>query len=243
MIAEQAISPSIKLIDLSEISIDINSIQSNLSRERVNYIHLKHESISYNKIWDLQNLINGLVYNGNVYDTILFLEHSHVITFGKNSDKNFLIGDIPKDTELIHTDRGGEITYHGPGQLVIYPILNLSRYEKSITWYMDFIHSVVINWLDTLKIHSRRKKEYPGIWVDDNKICAVGVRIKRWVTMHGLALNISTDLTRYRPIIPCGILECGITSVERERSIDMTIDDVVAGVFKSFSEEIDKFEA
>ena len=122
---------------------------------------------------------------------------------------------------IIQTDRGGDITFHGPGQLVGYPILDLNQYKRSITWYMRELEQLIIDVLKEYDINAGRKKGLTGVWVKGKKIAALGVRISKWVTMHGFSLNINPDLKYYQGIIPCGITEYGVTSMA-----DLLNDDV-----------------
>ena len=117
--------------------------------------------------------------------------------------------------KILRTNRGGKTTYHGPGQIVGYPIIDLNRYVKSVSWYMRTLEEVLIETLATYSIEAKTKEGLTGVWVGDEKIGAQGVRISRWVTMHGFALNVNTDLTYFDGIIPCGIFEHGVTSMEK----------------------------
>ena len=117
------------------------------------------------------------------------------------------------NADVIQIDRGGQVTYHGPGQLVCYPILDLHDYKMSVSWYMRFLEDIVINSMKLNGIKGQRKEGLTGVWVEDEKICAMGVRLARWVSMHGFALNINPDMNYYNGMIPCGIQEYGITSM------------------------------
>ena len=176
----------------------------------LNFIYLGKQE--YNKMWEIQKQIHELVKNDNMPSIVLFLEHDHVYTFGKNANTDFLL-DSHLDADIVQTDRGGQVTYHGPGQLVGYPIISLNGYKKSITWFMHSLEQVIINTLKHFDIDSTRKDSLPGVWVEDEKICAMGVRIAQWVTMHGFALNIKPDMRYFDGMIPCGILDHGVTSI------------------------------
>ena len=169
---------------------------------------------SYQDAWDLQKNIQARRIAGNDRDTLLLVEHEPVYTFGKNANQNHLLQHYPENVQIFNIERGGDITYHGPGQLVGYPILDLHNYKKSISWYMRSLEQVIIDTLDIWGLKALRKEGLTGVWVGDEKIAALGVRISRWVTMHGFALNVNTDLQYYDGIIPCGILEYGVTSME-----------------------------
>ena len=122
---------------------------------------------------------------------------------------------------MVQIDRGGEVTYHGPGQLVCYPIIDLHDYKLSISWYMRTLEIIVMEYLQQLGINPSRKEGMTGVWVEDEKICAMGVRLAKWVTMHGFALNINPDMTYFDKMIPCGIFEYGVTSL---RELKITVD-------------------
>ena len=135
---------------------------------------------------------------------------------------------------MFHIERGGDITFHGPGQIVGYPIMDLHNYKMSISWYMRALEEVIIRSVDKFGISADRKDGLTGVWVEDEKIAALGVRISRWVTMHGFALNVNTDLTYYDSIIPCGIFDYGITSMEHilgEKQNMSKIKSILSAVF------------
>ena len=181
---------------------------------------------SYQDAWDLQKNIQARRIAGNDRDTLLLVEHEPVYTFGKNANQNHLLQHYPENVQIFNIERGGDITYHGPGQLVGCPILDLHNYKKSISWYMRSLEQVIIDTLDIWGLKALRKEGLTGVWVGDEKIAALGVRISRWVTMHGFALNVNTDLQYYDGIIPCGILEYGVTSMENLLKNKINMDDV-----------------
>ena len=155
---------------------------------------------------------------------LLFVSHPHVITLGKNANQKHLLVSKPwlesKKISYIRTNRGGDITYHGPGQLVVYPIFDLENFKPDIHLYLRNLEEVIIRVLRTYEIEGFRKKGETGVWVtlpitqQPAKICAMGVRTSRWVSMHGLALNANTDLSFFDLIIPCGIRDKRVTSLE-----------------------------
>jgi len=169
---------------------------------------------SYKRTWELQKELQLQRIENNIDDTLLLVEHEPVYTFGKNADENHLLQNYPENVKLFYTERGGDITFHGPGQIVGYPIIDLHNYKMSISWYMRSLEEVIIRSLDKFGISADRKDSLTGVWVEDEKIAALGVRISRWVTMHGFALNVNTDLAYYDSIIPCGIFDYGITSMK-----------------------------
>ena len=167
----------------------------------------------YNDAWELQKRLQSQRISGQIDDQLLLVEHFPVYTLGKNTPKEHLLTKESDNISIIQTDRGGDITFHGPGQLVGYPILDLNQYKRSITWYMRELEQLIIDVLKEYDINAGRKKGLTGVWVKGKKIAALGVRISKWVTMHGFSLNINPDLKYYQGIIPCGITEYGVTSM------------------------------
>ena len=189
---------------------------------------------SYKRTWELQKELQLQRIENKIDDTLLLVEHEPVYTFGKNSDENHLLQNYPENVKLFHIERGGDITFHGPGQIVGYPIIDLHNYKMSISWYMRALEEVIIRSLDKFGISANRKDGLTGVWVEDEKIAALGVRISRWVTMHGFALNVNTDLTYYDSIIPCGIFDYGITSLKHilgEKQNISKIKSILSAVF------------
>ena len=167
----------------------------------------------YNDAWKLQKRLQSQRISGQIDDQLLLVEHFPVYTLGKNTPKEHLLTKESDNISIIQTDRGGDITFHGPGQLVGYPILDLNQYKRSISWYMRELEQLIIDVLKEYDINAGRKKGLTGVWVKGKKIAALGVRISKWVTMHGFSLNINPDLKYYQGIIPCGITEYGVTSM------------------------------
>ena len=167
----------------------------------------------YNDAWELQKKLQSQRISGQIDDQLLLVEHFPVYTLGKNTPREHLLTKESDNISIIQTDRGGDITFHGPGQLVGYPILDLNQYKRSITWYMRELEQLIIDVLKEYDINAERKKGLTGVWVKGKKIAALGVRISKWVTMHGFSLNINPDLKYYQGIIPCGIKDYGVTSM------------------------------
>ena len=166
---------------------------------------------------------------------LIFLEHNPVYTIGKSGNiNNLLIDDTiltKKNIEFFRTNRGGDITFHGPGQLVVYPILDLDNFFTDIHKYLRLLEDVVIFSLNEFNIKAERSVGETGVWIKGNesfpnKICAMGIRASRWVTMHGFALNINTNLSYFNNIIPCGITKKGITSMKKELNKKISIQEV-----------------
>jgi lipoate-protein ligase B len=189
----------------------------------------------YNDTWKLQKKLQSKRILGEIVDHLLLVEHPPVFTLGKNASKQHIINNS-EDVSIIQTDRGGNITFHGPGQLVCYPILDLNHYKRSITWYMRELEQLIIDVLGEYDIKASRKKGLTGTWVKDKKIAALGVRISRWVTMHGFSLNINPDLNFYKNIIPCGIKEYGVTSMAKIMGNEVpSMDEVKTKMTKHFT--------
>ena len=169
----------------------------------------------YQEVWAYQKEIQAKRIAGEIEDTLLMVEHEPVYTLGKNANENHLLQSRDQSVDVFNIERGGDITFHGPGQLVGYPILDLSNYKKSISWYMRILEQIIIDTVSEFDIEAKRIEGLTGVWVGDEKIAALGVRIRRWVTMHGFSINVNTDLTFYDGIIPCGIFDHGITSMEQ----------------------------
>jgi len=169
----------------------------------------------YQEVWDYQKEIQAKRIAGEIEDTLLMVEHEPVYTLGKNANENHLLQSRDQSVDVFNIERGGDITFHGPGQLVGYPILDLSNYKKSVSWYMRTLEQIIIDTVSEFGIEAKRIEGLTGVWVGDEKIAALGVRIRRWVTMHGFSINVNTDLTFYDGIIPCGIFDHGITSMEQ----------------------------
>ena len=176
---------------------------------------------------------------------LLFCQHKHVYTLGKSGDeKHLLLNDVglkEKRIAYMKTNRGGDITYHGPGQLVVYPILDLDNFFTDIHKYLRLLETVIIDTLATYHIKAGRIKELTGVWVNTQcpqyarKICAIGIKMGRWVTMHGFALNVNTDLHFFKNIIPCGIADKGVTSIEKELGKQVPMKAIKAAIIRHFT--------
>ena len=192
--------------------------------------------MDYQSAWRYQKNLHQDVLLGQAPDTLIFVEHEPVYTLGKNADENHLLQSAPNDARVFNIERGGDITFHGPGQIVGYPILDLHRYKKSISWYMRILEQILIDTLAIFCIEAELKKGLTGVWVGDEKIGAQGVRISRWVTMHGFALNVNTDLNYFNGIIPCGIFEYGVTSMEKIMGKKQDLSEVKKCITRIFND-------
>ena len=175
---------------------------------------------------------------------LIFVEHPPVYTLGKSGkSEHMLLNDEQqreKGVEYFHCNRGGDITFHGPGQLVGYPILDLETFKTDLGWYLRSLEEVIILTLAYYGLHGGRSKGETGVWLDshvkgaERKICAMGIRCSRWITMHGFALNVNTDLRFFEDIIPCGIKNKGVTSLQKELGKEVNMADVKSLVRKNF---------
>ena len=181
----------------------------------------------YGEAWDLQYRLHTLRREGKLEDTLLLLEHPHTYTLGKTADRANLIGSDQyleaNGIKVFEIDRGGDITYHGPGQLVGYPIIDLQKWKPDSHLYLRTLEEMMIDVLADYGIIAGRKEGFTGVWISEEKIAAIGIKISRWITMHGFAFNINTDLNLFSGIIPCGIKDKEVTSLSKilGREIDM----------------------
>jgi len=175
--------------------------------------------IDYERAWDIQHQLWSRRVEEELPDVLLFLEHPHVITLGRRGNRSHLIAS-PEVLEamkipLFHVERGGDVTYHGPGQIVVYPILNLKEYGYRLIRYVSQLEEVALSVLKDFGIVGRRDPLNRGVWVEGEKIASVGVAIKRWVSFHGLSLNYETDLKYFELINPCGLEGKKMTSMAK----------------------------
>ena len=212
--------------------------------------------VDYKECWDYQeelfkNIVDIKIKNRReslnklTSNYFLFVEHPHVYTLGKSGNMNNLLVSenelIKKDAKFYKINRGGDITYHGPGQIVGYPILDLDNFFTDIHKYLRFLEETVIRSLTDIGIVSERSQNETGVWIDSDlvfsrKICAMGVKASRWVTMHGLALNVNNDLSFFENIIPCGITNKSVTSISKEIGKNISLNDVKEIIIKHFIE-------
>ena len=196
--------------------------------------------IDYGEAYDIQKKLWSQKMNGRAEDALLLLSHPPTFTIGKSGKlDNLLLNKeelAGKGISLFFIDRGGDITYHGPGQLVVYPIIDLKDRGKDIHRYIHYLEEVVIRTLASLSIEAQRDEKHVGVWVGNEKIAAIGVRIKNWITMHGLALNVNPDLEYFSFINPCGILDKGVTSITGLLSREVPMEVVVKELVKQFSD-------
>ena len=211
--------------------------------------------IDYKKCWDYQTKlfdatvqlkIQNRKFPDNSISTknhLIFCEHPHVYTLGKSGDlKNLLIDGQKrkeKNISFYKINRGGDITYHGPGQLVVYPILDLDYFFSDIHKYLRLLEETVILTLQDYGVFGQRLEGFTGVWVDDKKetprkICAIGVKCSRWVTMHGIGFNINSNLDYFKHIVPCGIEDKSVTSLQKETNQEIDMEELKIRFKKNF---------
>ena len=196
----------------------------------------------YREAWELQREIFRGVVAGEREDTLILVEHPPVYTFGRGADRtNFLLTDEKLraiGAEKFEIERGGDVTYHGPGQLVGYPILNLAHFKEDLGWYLRALEETIIEVLRTYNIEGFLIAGRTGVWVGESgkeeKICAIGVHASRWCTMHGFAFNVNTDLSYFEHIVPCGIADRGVTSLKKILGREVTMEEVRSRYVEAF---------
>ena len=193
-------------------------------------------TIDYKEAWDLQKSILDLRYRKRIDDVLLLLEHPHTYTLGKTAHRENLVGNSEylemNKISVYDIDRGGDITYHGPGQIVGYPIIDLNNWKKDTHKYLRALEEILIRTCCDNGIDANRNTELTGVWIEERKIAAIGIKISRWVTMHGFAFNVNTDLNLFNGIIPCGIKEKDVTSLNRELNRDVEVQSVKSAILK-----------
>ena len=218
-------------------AVDTFNYLKSASKQQLNFVWLGRQD--FESVWVLQKLIHEAISKQDCAEIVLFVEHDHVYTFGKNANQDHLLPSYPSDAKVIQIDRGGDITYHGPGQLVMYPIIDLHNYRLSISWYMHALEQTIINVLIELGVQSAQKEGLIGVWVEDDKICAMGVRLAKWISMHGLALNVNPMMDYFNGMIPCGIFEYGVTSIQEITGNEFSLLDIVPLVANQFAMLLD----
>lgn len=205
----------------------------------------------YEKVWSFQSKLHKMRVNGEVSDVLILTEHEHVYTVGKAGDEKdlkvseFFLNSL--GAKIFKIDRGGKITYHGPGQIVGYPIFKLNELGIDVHTYLRKIEEVIILSLDDFGIKSERKDGLTGVWVGGEKIASIGIKVSHWVTMHGFALNVNTDLRFFDFIFPCGLKDVSMTSMKKMLGFDVDIVEVKMVLKKNFEvvfdvEFVEQFE-
>jgi lipoyl(octanoyl) transferase len=196
----------------------------------------------YDEAWDLQRSLAAAVQQGAIPDTVVLLEHPPVVTLGRRTDKGELHLPDGAEVEIVETDRGGKSTFHGPGQLVCYPIFDLNRHGRDVKRYCRDLEEAVIRMLAAFGVAATRIEGLTGVWLESppRKICSVGVHISRWVTTHGYALNVDLDPAPFTEwITACGLEDAAFTTMARELGRPLTVDGVRARAAAALAEVFD----
>ncbi|MFA6597679.1 MAG: lipoyl(octanoyl) transferase LipB [Ignavibacteriaceae bacterium] len=197
-------------------------------------------TIDYEEAWEFQHELLQLRKEKKITDVFLLLEHPHTYTLGKTADKKNLIGNKTYLEEnkisVFEIDRGGDITYHGPGQIVGYPIINLNEWHNDTHKYLRALEEVIILTCKEYGLETGRNPKYTGVWIENRKIAAIGIKISNWISMHGFAFNVNTDLQLFNGIIPCGITNKEVTSLAKELGKEVSIEEVKEKLLKNFIE-------
>jgi lipoyl(octanoyl) transferase len=192
--------------------------------------------VAYAEAWEWQrSLVAERIKDASLSDVLLLLEHPPVYTLGTGANLDFLKFDPAKVSwEVFRVERGGEVTYHCPGQLIGYPILNLRHYQTDLHWYLRQLEEVLIEVLAVYGLKGDRLPGFTGVWLEGRKVAAIGIKVSRWITMHGFALNVSPDLTGFERIVPCGIVDKPVGSLAQFIP-DITIEQVRKDVATAFA--------
>ncbi|HVN61425.1 MAG TPA: lipoyl(octanoyl) transferase LipB [Gaiellaceae bacterium] len=193
----------------------------------------------YGEAWDLQRALAGAVSQGAIPDTVLFLEHPPVVTLGRRTDEQEIHVPEGAEVEVVETDRGGKSTFHGPGQLVCYPILDLNRHGRDVKRYCRDLEEAVIRTLAAVGVEGERIEGLTGVWLTSppRKIASIGVHISRWVTTHGYALNVDLDPAPFTQwITACGLEDAAFTTVARELGRPIGVDDIRPAAVQAFAD-------
>lgn len=210
--------------------------------------------LDYQEAWNLQRAILDRKKAGQQTDYLLLLEHPHTYTLGKVAHREHLLltdEELKEQSISVYdVDRGGDITYHGPGQLVGYPVIDLKNWKQDSHKYLRSLEEILIKVTDGYGLHSGRKEGLTGVWIEDRKIAAIGVKISSWITMHGFAYNCNPDLRLFSGIVPCGIRDKEVTSLSVETEKEVKASDIIPEIINNFkiefqyhkSRAIDKYE-
>ena len=199
-------------------------------------------STPYHEAWELQRSLAAGVTQGEIPDTVILLEHPPVVTIGRRTADGEIHVPEGVDVEIVETDRGGKSTFHGPGQLVCYPILDLNRHGRDVRRYCRDLEEAVIRTLDAFGLEGTRTDGLTGVWLESpsRKICSIGIHISRWVTTHGYALNVDVDPEPFTDwITACGLEDAAFTSMARELGCELTVDEVRSAAADAIAEVFD----
>jgi lipoyl(octanoyl) transferase len=192
----------------------------------------------YKEVWDLQKAIHQKRIEDKIDDTLLLVEHNPVITMGKSGKEDNLLTPFTllkeKGIDFYRIERGGDVTYHGPGQLVGYPIFNIKKGLIGIKPFIEKIEDVIIATLKEFSITGKKKEKMIGVWIETGKICSIGIAVKRWVSFHGFAFNVNTNLQHFDYIVPCGLKDVTMTSMQKILNNTVPLDKVKKSIITNF---------
>ena len=201
--------------------------------------------VPYEKAWKYQKELVENRRRGEIGDSLVFVEHPPVLTLGRSWKQQNVLADTlaltEKGVEVYEVERGGDVTYHGPGQVVGYPIVNLADRGRDLHRYLRDLEEVIIRVVDSYGLEAGRKEGLTGVWVGEEKVCAFGVAVKSWVSYHGFALNVNTDLSYFSLINPCGIQDKGVTSLAKLLGHWVDPEEVKAKIAESFANVLGYF--
>ncbi len=196
--------------------------------------------VPYEKAWGFQKALAESRRRGEIGDSLVFVEHLPVLTLGRGWKRQNVLADAhvlkARGVEVFEVERGGDVTYHGPGQVVGYPIVNLADRGWDLHRYLRDLEEVIIRVVDSYGLEAGRKEGLTGVWVEEEKVCAFGVAVRSWVTYHGFALNVNTDLSFFNLIHPCGIQDKGVTSLAKLLGHWVDPEEVKARIAEAFAQ-------
>lgn len=198
--------------------------------------------LPFERAWDQQQEILNLVASGKTEETVFLVEHPPVFTVGRKGDPHNLLSTTDwneNPLKVISIDRGGDITYHGPGQLVVYPVLDLKKRGRDVLRYLRGLEECLLSVASEMEITAFRREGLTGIWTEEGKLASIGISVRRWTTMHGFALNVDPDLRYFKLMHPCGIPECPVTSMSRLLDREVTFNEVIPIIKTSFRQVFD----
>jgi lipoate-protein ligase B len=194
--------------------------------------------MAYLPCWDLQRVLAAEVAEERTKETLIFVEHDPVLTLGANFHAENLLHPVgwyrERGIDIVPTDRGGDVTYHGPGQLVIYPIFRVDRHGRDLHRWLRDLEEAMLRTCAAFDLTGRRFPPHTGVWIGDRKVAAIGIKVRKWVNLHGIALNCANPLDVYDEFVPCGIRDYGVTSLSEATGTRMTLEDVKPCVIHSF---------
>lgn len=194
--------------------------------------------LGYEAAWDIQKQVHAEVLAGEREDMLIFVEHPPVLTLGASfHEENLLLSReeyAARGIDVVRTDRGGDVTFHGPNQQVIYPIFDLRRYGKDLHKWLRDLEEAIILTCSAFGLPGTRSSVNTGVWINDRKVAAIGIKVSKWVSLHGIALNCNNDLSAFDLIVPCGIQTHGVTSLSKEAGREIGIEEAKPKIIESF---------